>query len=164
MECSGRKIHNILLSPTRKVSTVWKVFLNSFLRWRLVMHGGIDEYSRLVVFLRCSSNNRAATAANLFLSATLEFYWPSPVRTDEGEENSEVARLMAEKRGEDRGSILQGSLVHSQRIERLWRRIGEMVTEYFLLLFHFLERNNLLNPNDELDLAALHFVFISSTE
>ena len=86
------------------------------------------------------------------------------MRTDEGEENSEVARLMAEKRGEDRGSILQGSLVHSQRIERLWRRIGEMVTEYFLLLFHFLERNNLLNPNDELDLAALHFVFISSTE
>ena len=76
------------------------------------------------------------------------------------EENSEVARLMTEKRGEGRGSILQGSSVHNQRMERLWRSIREIVTEYFLLLFHFSERNNLVNPNDELDLAALHYVFI----
>ena len=124
------------------------------------MHGGIDEYSRLVVFLRCSRNNRAATVANLFLGATTKFCWPSRVRTDKGGENSEVVRLMVEKRGEGRGSILQGSSVHNQRIERLWRDMRKMVTEYFRLLFYFLERNNLLNPNDELDLAALHYVFI----
>ena len=98
------------------------------------MHGVIDGYSRLVVFLRCSSNNRAATVVNLFLSATTEFYWLQRVRTEKGEENSEVARLMAEKRREGRGSILQGSLVHNQRMERLWRDIREMVTEYFRLL------------------------------
>ena len=98
------------------------------------MHGVIDGYSRLVVFLRCSSNNRAATVVNLFLSATIEFYWLQRVRTEKGEENSEVARLMAEKRREGRGSIFQGSLVHNQRIERLWRDIREMVTEYFRLL------------------------------
>lgn len=124
------------------------------------MHGGIDGYSRLVVFLRCSSNNRAATVTNLFLGATTEFCWPSRVRTDKGGENAEVARLMVEKRGEGRGSIFQGSSVHNQRIERLWRDMRKMVTEYFRLLFYFLERNNLLNPNDELDLAALHYVFI----
>ena len=61
------------------------------------MHGVIDGYSRLVVFLRCSSSNRAATVVNLFLSATTEFYWLQRVRTEKGEENSEVARLMAEK-------------------------------------------------------------------
>ena len=67
---------------------------------------------------------------------------------------------MAEKRREGRGSILQGSLVHNQRIERLWRDIREMVTEYFRLLLHLLEWNNFLNPSDEMDLAALHYVFI----
>ena len=68
--------------------------------------------------------------------------------------------LMVEKRGEGRGSILQGSSVHNQRLERLWRDMRKMATEYFWLFFHFLERNDLLNPNDELDLAALDYVFI----
>ena len=49
------------------------------------------------------------------------------MRTDKGGENSEVARLMVEKRGEGRGIILQSSSVHNQRIERLWRDIRKMV-------------------------------------
>ena len=69
------------------------------------MHGVIDGYSRLVVFLRCSSNNRAATVVNLFLSATTGFYWPLRVRTEKGEENSEVACFMAEKRREVAGAF-----------------------------------------------------------
>ena len=89
------------------------MFLNSFLRWRLVVNGGIDGYSRLVVFLSCSSNNRAETVANLFLGATTEFFWPSRVRTDKGGEKSEVARLVVEKRGEGRGNILRGSSIHN---------------------------------------------------
>ena len=101
-----------------------------------------------------------ATVVNLFLGATTELCWPSRVRTHKGGEKSEIARLMVEKRGEGRGSILRGSLVHNQRIERLWRDMRKIVTEYFRLLFHFLERNNLLNSNGDLDLAALHYVFI----
>ncbi|RMX55916.1 hypothetical protein pdam_00006243, partial [Pocillopora damicornis] len=65
--------------------------------------------------------------------ATTEFCWPSRVRTDKGGENAEVARLMVEKRGEGRGSILQGSSVHNQRIERLWRDMRKMVTELYFL-------------------------------
>lgn len=152
-------IQHLYLPPTHLVpaESVLLILVN---RWRLVVHGGIDGYSRLVVFLCCSDNNRATTVANLFLDATAEFCWPSRVRTDKGGENAEVARLMVERRGEGRGSILQGSSVHNQRIERLWRDMRKMVTEYFRRLFYFLERNNLLNPNDELDLAALHYVFI----
>ena len=36
-------------------------------RWRFVIHGGIDGYSRMVVFLKCSNNNKAATVFESFL-------------------------------------------------------------------------------------------------
>ncbi|KAL9980321.1 hypothetical protein ACROYT_G008892 [Oculina patagonica] len=142
-------------------NSLWHIDGNhKMIRWRLVVHGGIDGYSRLVVFLNCSDNNRSATVANLFMSATDEYCWPSRVRTDKGGENVEVARLMIQRRGEGRGSILQGSSVHNQRIERLWRDMRKMVTEYFRRLFYFLETQNLLDPNSDLDLFALHFVFM----
>ena len=121
---------------------------------------GIDGYSRLVVYLKCSDNNRAETVGNSFLAATEEYCWPSRVRTDKGGENAVVARLMIERRGEGRGSILQGSSVHNQRIERLWRDMRKMVSEYYRRLFYFLESHLLLDPIGEVDLFSLHFVFI----
>lgn len=126
----------------------------------MVIHGGIDGYSRLIVYLECSSNNKATTVARLFLKATEEFCWPSRVRTDKGGENVEVARLMLEKRGEGRGSIIQGSSVHNQRIERLWRDTRRMVVEYFRRLFYFLEEHNVLDVESENDLYSLQYVFI----
>ena len=50
--------------------------------------------------------------------------------------------------------------MHNQRIERLWREMRKMVTEYFRRLFYFLENNALLDVCSEIDLAALHFVFL----
>lgn len=113
-----------------------------------------------MVFLNCSSNNRAATVAKLFLDATKEFCWPSRVRTDHGGENAEVARLMLERRGEGRGSIIQGSSVHNQRIERLWRDTRTAVVEYFRRLFLFMEENNILEIENDQDLFCLHYVYI----
>ncbi|CAH3168206.1 unnamed protein product [Porites evermanni] len=130
------------------------------MRWRLVIHGGIDGYSRLAVYLKCSDNNRAETVGNSFLAAAEEYCWPSRVRTDKGGENAVVARLMIERWGEGRGSILQGSSVHNQRIERLWRDVRKMVSEYYRRLFYFLESHLLLGPIGEVDLFSLHFVFI----
>ena len=34
---------------------------HKLIRWRLVIHGGIDWFSRLVVLLKCSANNKAKT-------------------------------------------------------------------------------------------------------
>ncbi len=42
---------------------------HKLIRWHMVIHGGIDGYSRTVVFLRCSDNNRASTVLTAFLSA-----------------------------------------------------------------------------------------------
>lgn len=42
---------------------------HSLIRWGVVVHGGIDGFSRLIVYLYCSSNNCASTVTQLFQRA-----------------------------------------------------------------------------------------------
>lgn len=85
-----------------------------------MIHGGIDGFSRLIVFLGASSN-RPSTVFGLFLDAVERYNIPSRVRSDYGMENIDVGRFMITNRGMNRGSLLTGSSVQNQRIERLWR-------------------------------------------
>lgn len=133
---------------------------HKLIRWRLVTHGGIDGYSRLVTFLKSSGNNRATTVYELFLSAVQQHQLPSRVRTDQGRENILVAQHMIERRGAERRSAITGSSVHNQRIERLWRDMHRCVTVLFYKLFYFMEHHDLLDPLNEMHLYALHYVFI----
>ena len=55
--------------------------------WRFVTHGGIDGYSRIIVYLKCSTNNWAATVLECFQEAIHCFGLPSCVRADQGSEN-----------------------------------------------------------------------------
>ena len=70
-------------------------------------HGGIDGYSRLITFLKCSSNNRATTVYERFLSSVQKHQLPS-----------HVAQHMIERRGAERRSVITGSSVHNQRIRK----------------------------------------------
>lgn len=65
---------------------LWHIDSNLKLRhWRFVIHGCIDGYSRLIVYLRCGNNNRAATVLSLFRQAINTWGLPSRVRADDGE-------------------------------------------------------------------------------
>ena len=128
-------------------------------RWRLVVHAGIDGYSRLIVFMQCSTNNKANTVAECFIAAVRQFGWPSRTRTDYGKENVEVARLMVEHRGLNHSSHICGPSVRNQRIERLWRDYFRCVGSVFYDLFVFLEDNGLLSPENNNDLFSLHYVY-----
>lgn len=123
-------------------------------------HGCIDGYSRLITFLRCSGNNRAMTVYELFLSAVQHHQLPSRVRIDQGGENVLVAQHMIEQRGAERRSVIVGSSVHNQLIERLWRDMHRCVTVIFYKLFYFMKYQDLLDPLNEMHLYALHYVFI----
>ena len=77
-------------------------------------------------------------------------------------ENTMIAHHMFENRGLkfNRGSMIVGSSVHNQRIERLWRDLHRCVTQLYYRLFFFLEYQGLLNPVNEYHLFALHYVFM----
>ena len=97
---------------------------------------------------------------DLFLGAVDLYGLPSRVRSDQGRENIRVAEHMLLNRGMDRRSIIVGSSVHNQRIERLWRDMHRGVTVLYYRLFYYLEYHNLLNPIDNSHLFALHYVYL----
>ena len=56
--------------------------------------------------------------------------------------------------------MLTGLSVHNQRIERLWVDVYRYVIDQFRNVFSFLEGEGTLESTNELDLYALHYVFM----
>ena len=76
---------------------------HKLVRWRFVIHGGIDGFSRMIVYLQCSTNNCAATVMTLFHKAAEKYGVPSQVRSDKGGENILVCYYMISVKGVGRG-------------------------------------------------------------
>ncbi|KAI8498267.1 PREDICTED: uncharacterized protein LOC109476836 [Branchiostoma belcheri] len=129
------------------------------IRWGFVFHGGIDGYSRTIVYLECSNNNKSATVYNAFRAAVAKWGVPARVRSDYGMENTKVALYMLIKRGVEKNPFLTGKSTHNQRIERLWREVHRCIVEVWRSFFHYMEFEGMLDPSNPLHLFCLHFVF-----
>ena len=86
---------------------------HKLIRWRFVIHGPIDGYSRMIVCLHCIDNNRAYTVLKLFEKAVDKNGLPSRVRSDMRIKNVDVARHMLHNRGLNHKTMLVGSFVHN---------------------------------------------------
>ncbi len=106
---------------------------HKLIKWRFVIHGAIDGFSRTITYLHCSDNNRAETVLESFVNATTHFALPDHVRSDHGGENVDVWRYMIAHH--DFSSVITGSSVHNERVERLWRDVNRCVCQRFAIIF-----------------------------
>ena len=163
VELRSRSVLHRRVYRVKSPNSLWHLDgYHKLIRWNIVIHGAIDGYSRLIMFLKASSNNYASTVFTGFKSAINEFGLPSRIRIDRGGENVMVTRFMLEhpQRGPDRRSAIAGRSVHNQRIERLWRDLYTGCICFFYSFFYFLEDMNILDRDDPKDKYALHFVFL----
>ncbi len=132
---------------------------HKLIRWRFVVHGAIDGFSRTIPYLRCCTNNRASTVLTLFQDGVSKFGLPDRVRSDHGGENIDVWRYMLEMHNYNPDCVLTGSSTHNERIERLWRDVHRSLL-HFADTFRDFESEGILDTLNDVDMYCLHHVFL----
>ena len=69
--------------PVKGPNYLWHMDGNhKLIRYKFIIHGAVDGFSRLVTFLKCSNNNRAETVLQSFVNA-VQRYGPGYLRSSE---------------------------------------------------------------------------------
>ena len=98
-----RAVHRHVYSVSRPLA-FWHFDGNHrLIRWRFLVHGCVDGFTRISVFLSCSTNNKASSVLACFMDAVCQWGLPSHVRCDRGGETVDVVQYMLERRAIGRG-------------------------------------------------------------
>ena len=133
---------------------------HKLIRWRMVIHGAIDGYSRKILYLKCANDNKASTVVSFFSHAAYTFGIPDKVRSDKGGENTDVWRYMLHYNSMESSCVITGSSTHNERIERLWCDVFRCVGQIFYNLLYGLEDDEFLDPLNDTDLFCVHFAIL----
>ena len=129
------------------------------IRWRFVVHGCIDGYSRTVLCLKCVISS-AEPVLSHFQDAILRFRCQLRIQYDYDTEHKNVTRWILNHHGGHTKPFLPGLSVHNQRTERLWLDVRIYVLQQFTNRFRFYLNIGVLDPVNEKHLFALHYVYL----
>lgn len=129
-------------------------------KYGIVVHGGIDGFSRTVVFLRASNNNLPATMKTAYMEGVGKYGTPRTVRCDKGGENVDVGYYQVAMHGTGRGTFIAGPSTRNQRIERLWRDSTEKTLHFYLCYFEYLEDTHHYDLSKPAMRHVIHHLFM----
>uniref|UniRef100_A0A673LYY8 Integrase catalytic domain-containing protein n=1 Tax=Sinocyclocheilus rhinocerous TaxID=307959 RepID=A0A673LYY8_9TELE len=133
--------------------SLWHIDGNhKLVRWRIIVHGGIDGYSRKIMYLQANTNNKSSMVLQCFLEIVQSHGSPVRVRSDKGGENVDVARFMLEH-------PLRGPGISPYFNISLFFNLQSNFLNYYAA-FHHLEDSGFLDPNNDLHILCLQFVMI----
>lgn len=138
---------------------VWHIDGNhKLVKWGFVTHLSIDGFTRLITYGETSDNNTAIAVLQKFLHAVDQYGRPLRVRTDHGGENVRIWQNIVDHYGYD--SVIAGTSVLNQRVERLNGDVNIQVNRFYAEIFRELEfeqKLDIINPTDKF---CLHYVFL----
>ena len=132
------------------------------------IHGGIDGFSRKVLWLRVgATNNNPKVVAKYFLQTSLELQTiPCILRCDKGTENVHIRdiqvcfRSLQDDEFAGEGSYQEGRSPSNQRIEAWWAILRKQCTNFWMNLFKDMISIGAFNNADPIQIHAIRLCFM----